>query len=74
MKQSVTQAEYLQLVGLKALADDSTDRLKWIRAAVHELLQATPDNGYIDDFIYSDETVEWLLNGIGIDKEQRSSE
>lgn len=72
MKKSITENEYLQLVGLLALAEVSRKRLEDIRLCVHELLGQIPDSmdgegGHIDDAMWGDSlTAEKLLERMKI--------
>lgn len=75
-KDSITQGEYLQLVGLDALARHHSKRLDDIRNAMHDLIGTTKDDdnadGWVSDLLYaSDQTsVKMFLEGLRVQIEE----
>lgn len=60
-KESISENERLQLMGLLILAKRHNDSLKDIVASVREIIGAVEDEGHCNDAVYCDYPVEELL-------------
>lgn len=70
-KDSITKAEYLQFVGLDALARQHSRKMNDIREAMYELLGSSDEDdqrGWISDLLWAGEqvTVDHALKGMGV--------
>lgn len=57
MKKKITRAEYLQLIGLLALAENYSRRMIEVQKSVAELLQIneeSSEHGHVSDVIWDD--------------------
>ena len=66
----MTNNQYMQLLGLQALARMHNKAMEEISNAVQELTGEKDAFGYSNDFVYNDESVAWLLNGLKIKVEK----
>lgn len=65
-KATVTQSEYLQLIGLLTLAKGHVETQRQIAAAVAELIGQEGDRGHADDAVWSPYTADELLEKMEI--------
>lgn len=66
-KTTITRAEYLQLVGLMALAERHNEKLKDIAVCALDLTGESDDMGHTYDAVYSGEyDADGLLQRLGI--------
>jgi len=61
-KESITENEKLQLMGLLVLAKRHNDALKDIVASVRKIIGQEGDRGHCDDAVYCDYSVDELLD------------
>jgi len=68
-KTKISASEYLQLIGLKTLANNHLKILYTIQSAMNDLLELK-DNDYVGDLVwYEFENIDGILEKLNIEKE-----
>jgi hypothetical protein len=72
MPKTITREQYLQLLGLKVLADKHNEALHDILSSAATITgEAEPlGGGHTDEMVWSDLDVDTTLNGLGIEVEE----
>lgn len=65
-KSSITQTEYVQIVGLLTIAKQHTQMIASIEKSLREIIGQEGDNGHCSDAIYGDYTAEELLEKMAV--------
>jgi hypothetical protein len=71
-KETISRAEYLQLLGLSLMANQHAKKMEEIRDSIYELLgtsESDDQHGHVSDLLWAGDrnvSVNWLLKGLNI--------
>lgn len=66
---TITKAQKLQLIGLKALAAKHLETLDDLDKAALDITKENPDQGWTSDLLYNGAEIDYVLDMLGIEVE-----